>query len=133
MCAAVSSDLMTLEYLQRIDQGLEEGFMEDDEYDANDFTNTDHDNDDDNNADNDNNNTSTNTDTEDAIAAPPRCVQSISWRLIAIILTNPFSRNDNNQMQFFFASSKKFQFGKVRSEYAKDELLWQLAGQPSCR
>ena len=43
--------------------------MEDDEYDANDFTNTDHDDDDDDNADNDNN-TSTNTDTANAIAVP---------------------------------------------------------------
>jgi len=130
MCAAVSSDLMTLEYLQRIDQGLEEGFMEDDEYDANDFTNTDHDNDDDNNADNDNNNTSTNTDTEDAIAAPPRCVQSISWRLIAIILTNPFSRNDNNQMHFFLrvpksSSSEKFDRNMRRTSFF-DNLLGSL-------
>ena len=97
MCAAVSSDLMTLEYLKQIDQGLEEGFMEDDEYDANDFTNTDHD---DANADNDNN-PSTNTDTANAIAVPQmRTNHQLEVDCYHLDKTLLF-RNDNNQMQTF--------------------------------
>jgi hypothetical protein len=108
MCAAVSSDLMTLEYLQRIDQGLEEDYMEDDEEDADDFTNTDHDDDNDDDDDNNaaDNNTSTNTDTADAIAVPQMRTKH-QLEVDCYHLDKPLLfRNDNNQTQTFLRVPK---------------------------